>query len=121
MELQFFNTPKKSLCFASTGEPSMLAWHRVKAMQAPWLVVLGADGKPTGVMPMESMRDAMRAFGTGLVGSLPFRGVAVLPHDSKLSQVLAALASPEIEAVLIADGREVKTVVMRQPTPARPR
>ena len=116
MELQFFNTPKKSLCFAFVAEPSMAAWTRVKAMHAPWLVVLGKDGKATGIVPAESLRDAMRHGTHGIVAQLPFRGAAVLPHRSKLSEVLKALESPEIEAVLLVDGELVHTVVTRQPT-----
>jgi hypothetical protein len=115
MELQFFNAPKKSLCFASVAEPSMQAWHRLKAMQAPWLVVTGIDGKTAGVMPVDSMREAMRQRGQGMVGSLPFRAAAVLPHRAKLSEVLEALADTAIEAVLLVDGAQVHTVVIRQP------
>lgn len=115
MELQFFSAPKKSLCFASAGEPSMAAWSRVKAMHAPWLVVLGRDGKAAGVMPAESLREAMRHGPHGIVAQLPFRGAAVLPLRSKLSEVLQALESPEIEAVLLVEGPLVHTVVTRAP------
>lgn len=115
MELQFFNTPKKSLCFASTADWSMAVWTRVKAMAAPFLVVLGADGRPTGVMPAESLREAMRLGPQGVVGQLPVRGAAVLPHTSRLSEVLRALEAPELEAVLLVDGEQVRTVVIRQP------
>ncbi|MDP1823834.1 MAG: hypothetical protein Q8L48_11340 [Archangium sp.] len=113
MELQFFNAPQKSLCFVSAAERSMAAWTRVKAMHAPWLVVLGPDGQATGVMPAESLRDAMRAGPHGIVAQLPSRGAAVLPHRSKLSEVLRALESAEIEAVLLVEGDLVHTVVMR--------
>jgi hypothetical protein len=107
MELQFFSAPKKSLCFASTAEPSMTAWSRVKAMHAPWLVVLGRDGKAAGVMPAESLREAMRHGPHGIVAQLPLR--------SRLSEVLEALESPEIEAVLLVEGPLVHTVVTRAP------
>lgn len=115
MELQFFNAPKKSLCFASAGEPSMAAWTRVKAMHAPWLVVLGPDGNATGVMPAESLRAAMRHGADGVVAQLPYRGAAVLPRHSTLSDLLRALQSPEVDAVLLVEGDLVHTVVMRQP------
>ena len=115
MDLQFFNAPRKSLCFASSAEPSMAAWTRVKAMHAPWLVVLDRDGNATGILPAESLRNAMQRGPHGLVAQLPFRGAAVLPHRSKLSEVLHALESPEIEAVLLVDGEVVHTVVTRQP------
>jgi hypothetical protein len=115
MELQFFNAPKKSLCFVSAGEPSMAAWTRVKAMHAPWLVVLGPDGKATGVMPAESLRAAMRHGPQGIVAQLPYRGAAVLPRHATLSQLLRALESPEVDAVLLVEGDLVHTVVMRQP------
>ena len=114
MELQFFNAPEKSLCFASTAEPSMQVWNRVKAMHAPWLVVLGADGKATGMLPVDSMREAMRSRGQGAVGTLPFRAAAVLPHTAKLSDVLRALEAAEVEGVLLMRGDAVHTVVIRQ-------
>lgn len=117
MQLQFFNSPSKSLCFASSSEPSLAVWSRVKAMQAPWLVVLDGDGKATGVLPAESLRNAMRHGPQGIVAQLPYRGAAVLPRSSKPSELLSALASPEIEAVLLMEGGRVHTVVTRQPTP----
>lgn len=113
MQLQFFNSPTKSLCFASSSEPSLTAWSRVKAMQAPWLVVIDDEGKATGVVRAESLRDAMRHGPQGIVAQLPYRGAAVLPRSSKLSEVLSALKSPEIEAVLLVDGARVHTVVTR--------
>lgn len=115
MDLQFFNSPRKSLCFAFVAEPSMAAWSRVKAMHAPWLVVLGSDGQATGIMPAESLRQAMQQGPHGMVAQLPVRGAAVLPHRARLSEVLHALESPEIEAVLLAEGDLVHTVVIRQP------
>ena len=114
MQLQFFNSPSKSLCFASSSEPSHAAWSRVKAMQAPWLVVLDDEGRAAGVVPAESLRNAMRHGPQGLVAQLPYRGAAVLPRDSKLSDVLSALKSPEIEAVLLMEGASVHTVVTRK-------
>jgi hypothetical protein len=116
MQLQFFNSPSKSLCFASASEPSLAAWSRVKAMQAPWLVVIDGDGNAAGVMPAESLRNAMRQGPQGIVAQLPYRGAAVLPRNSKLSEVLSALKSPEIEAVLLVEGPMVHTVVTRQNT-----
>ena len=117
MNLQLFNAPKKSLCFASAAEPSMAVWTRVKAMHAPWLVVLDGDGHATGIMPAESLRQSVQRGPHGLVAQLPFRAAAVLPARSKLSEVLHALESPEIEAVLLMEGDQVHTVVTRQPHP----
>ena len=114
MQLQFFNSPSKSLCFATRSEPSLAVWSRVKAMQAPWLVVLDGDGKAAGVMPAESLRNAMRHGPQGIVAQLLFRGAAVLPRSAKLTDVLSALGSPEIEAVLLVEGDRVHTVVTRQ-------
>ena len=115
MQLQFFNSPAKSLCFATDSELMEDAWSRAEAMHAPWLVVLDRDGNATGILPAESLRNAMQRGPHGLVAQLPFRGAAVLPHRSKLSEVLRALESPEIEAVLLVDGEVVHTVVTRQP------
>jgi hypothetical protein len=115
MQLQFFNAPNKSLCFASAAEPSLAAWTRVKAMHAPWLVVLDKHGKATGVLPAESLRNAMRHGPQGVVAQLPYKGAAVLPRNSRLSELLKALESPEIEAVLLVEGDAVHTVVTRQP------
>jgi hypothetical protein len=115
MELQFFNAPNKSLVFASEAEPSLAVWTRVKAMHAPWLVVLDREGKATGVLPADSLRHAMRQGAHGIVAQLPFKGAAVLPRDSRLSEMLKAMESPEIEAVLLMEGGHVHTVVIRQP------
>lgn len=113
MELQLFNAPDHDLCFASTREPSRHAWQRMKAMHAAWLVVVDANGTPTGVMPAESLRHALE-LGQSLIGSLPCRGATVLPSRAKLTEILHALSAPEIAAVLLADGETVKTVVLRQ-------
>lgn len=115
MELQFYNAPNKSLCFASEAEPWLEAWTRVKAMHAPWLVVLDSDGKATGVLPADSLRDAVRQGAHGIVAQLPFRGAAVLPRAARLTEMLRALESPEIEAVLLMEEGRVHTVVIRQP------
>lgn len=116
MQLQFFNSPAKSLCFATDSEPMEDAWSRAEAMRAPWLVVLGRDGKATGVMPTESLRKLMELGPHGTVAELPFKGAAVLPRTSRLSEVLQALRSPEIDAVVLVEGGAVHTVVTRQPT-----
>ena len=90
MELQFYNTPNKSLVFATGAEPSLAVWTRVKAMHAPWLVVIDREGKATGVLPAESLRNAMRHGAHGVVSQLPFKGAAVLPRSSRLSELLKA-------------------------------
>ncbi len=115
MELQFYNAPNKSLVFATGTEPSLAVWTRVKALHAPWLVVVDRDGKATGVLPAESLRSAMRHGAHGVVSQLPFKGAAVLPRTSRISDVLKALESVEIEAVLLMEGDQVHTVVTRQP------
>ena len=115
MELQFYNAPNKSLVFATGAEPSLAVWTRVKAIHAPWLVVIDRQGKATGVLPAESLRNAMRRGAHGVVSQLPFKGVAVLPRSSRLSELLKALESPEIEAVLLMEGGQVHTVVTRHP------
>lgn len=113
MELKLFNAPEHDLCFAPQGETSQHAWQRMKAMHAPWLIVVDAKGTPTGVMPVESLRHAL-ARGQCVVGALPCRGAAVLPSRSKLTEILHALEAPGIEAVLLADGDLVRTVVIRE-------
>jgi hypothetical protein len=59
----------------------------------------------------------MRSRGQGSVGTLPLRAAAVLPHTAKLSEVLRALESPEIEGVLLVKGDSVHTVVIRHAHP----
>ncbi len=115
MELQFYNAPNKSLVFATGAEASLAVWTRVKALHAPWLVVIDREGKATGVLPAESLRNAMRYGAHGVVSQLPFKGAAVLPRNSRLSELLKALESPEIEAVLLMEGGQVHTVVTRHP------
>ena len=116
MQLQFFNAPKKSLCFATDTELMADVWARVEAMEAPWLVVLGRDGRATGAMPTEVLRTLMELGPPGTVAELPFKGATVLPRASRLSEVLQALKSPEIDAVVLVDGELVHTVVTRQPS-----
>ena len=113
MQLQFFNSPTKSLCFATDSEPMEDAYSRAEAMQAPWLVVLGRDGKAAGVMPTEALRKLMELGPHGTVAELPFRAAAVLPRASRLSEVLEALRSREVDVVLLVDGESVHTVVTR--------
>ncbi|MFZ5439100.1 MAG: hypothetical protein ACOZQL_03785 [Myxococcota bacterium] len=113
MELQLLNAPARDLYFASERESSQHAWKRMKAMHAAWLVVVDAKGTPTGVIPGEALRDALGA-GQHLVGALPVRGATVLPLSARLTEILRALEAPETGAVLLAEGDQVRTVVLRQ-------
>ncbi len=115
MQLQFFNSPATSLCFATDHERLEDVWPRVEALDAPWLVVLARDGKAIGAMPTESLRKLMQIEPHGMLGEMPFKGAMVLPRTSRLSEVLRALKSPEIDAVVLVEGELVQAVVTRQP------
>jgi hypothetical protein len=76
----------------------------VEALHAPWLVVLGRDGRAIGAMPTDSLRKLMEVEPHGTLGEMPFKGAMVLPRTSRLSEVLRALKSPEIDAVVLVEG-----------------
>lgn len=116
MQLQFFNSPATSLCFAADHERLDEVWGRVEALHAPWLVVLGRDGRAIGAMPTDSLRKLMEVEPHGTLGEMPFKGAMVLPRTSRLSEVLRALKSPEIDAVVLVEGELVQAVVTRQPS-----
>ena len=62
------------------------------------------------------MRDpgAMRCFAYAGMSARDRGRTHVLPSRSKLTEILHALEAPGIEAVLLADGDLVRTVVIRE-------
>lgn len=112
MRLRLLNTPSKSVCYVNPAERCDAAWVRLRQMRGELLLVRHGDDVLGALAPVQIRA---QAFGASVVGDLPLREVAVLPARARTSEVLRALSRDDVEAVLLADGAQFVSVILREP------
>lgn len=112
MNLTFITAPEKMLCVADEKDSSSAAWARFKAHHSALLLVKRGANVVGGLSP-EGFRDVMKGSLSVPIGSLPMKHVSVLTSRAKLSEILHEFATEDVEAVLLADGENIVSVVVR--------
>lgn len=112
MRLTFLNSPAKLVYLAEENDLLATAWQRFQARHAELLLVRRADGRLVGA-DAEQLEAFAAAAVMRTVGSLALKQLSVVSHRSTLAQILAEL-SRGAEGVVLADGPEVVSVVLRR-------
>lgn len=110
MRLRLLSRPSKSVCYAEPSATCVEAWVRCRRMRAELVLVRSGAGL-LGALAPSQLRVPVR--GQRTVADLPLRGVTVLPALARTSEVLRALAREDVEAVLLVDGTETVSVILR--------
>lgn len=110
MRLRLLNRPSTSVCYAAPSDTCVEAWVRCRRMRGE-LVLVRSGGGLLGALAPSQLRAPAR--GRVTVADLPLREVTVLPARARTSEVLRALAREAVEAVLLVDGAETVSVILR--------